>query len=176
MLVHLSHYQYRSYHSHFLVQSLTLPWAAENLGEVCKCYPEMSKISETIEEQARRHKDRQRLSMALWWNSKPQSTILPLLCNCLLSVCALNSAATPHQTLALLICAPLLFEKEHSLQSLAAHAWLRPVTQLNKNSHWFLSYLPWCTKVNKLDSDYPIKSIYLVKWIHVALFLFKAVS
>lgn len=55
---------------------------------------------------------------------------------CLFVLSALNSAATPHQTL-LLLYSPLQFEKEHSLQSSAAHAWLRPVMQLNKKSHCF---------------------------------------
>ena len=53
-------------------------------------------------------------------------------------------------------------------QSSAAHAWLRWVMQLNKNSHWFLSFLPWCTKVNTLGSDDLIESVCFVRGIDVS--------
>lgn len=75
------------------------------------------------------------------------------------------------QTLVLL-CSPLQCEKEHSLQISAAHAWLRPVMQLNKNSYWFHSYPLRCTKVNTLDCDYLIEPVLSVREINGATFFF----
>lgn len=162
----MAHQHKKAHHRHFLLQSLTTPSAADNLGETCGYYPEMSAISETKRETEDAN-DGISKHHPVWCAHAASKHH----CGVSRIVCAFCIKLPPLQTLVLL-CSPLQCEKEHSLQISAAHAWLRPVMQLNKNSYWFHSYPLRCTKVNTLDCDYLIEPVLSVREINGATFFF----